>query len=33
MECDDLIVSLGNATELTRGSGGNGSDDKRYTYQ
>jgi hypothetical protein len=29
---DDLAVELGDAARITRGQGGSGSDDKRYTY-
>jgi hypothetical protein len=29
---DELVVDLGNATDVTCGQGGTGSDDKRYTY-
>jgi hypothetical protein len=29
---DDLAVELGDAASITRGQGGSGSDDKRYTY-
>lgn len=28
----ELVVELGDAVEITRGSGGSGSDDKRYIY-
>lgn len=28
----ELAVDLGDAAVLTRGQGGSGSDDKRYTY-
>jgi hypothetical protein len=31
-EQDGLAVDLGDAAEVTRGQGGSGSDDKRYTY-
>jgi hypothetical protein len=31
-ENDELVVELGDAAEVTRGQGGSGSDDKRYTY-
>lgn len=27
------VVALGDAADVTRGGGGNGSDDKRYAYQ
>lgn len=31
---DELgIAALGDAADVTRGGGGSGSDDKRYTYQ
>ena len=29
---DELAVDLGDAAAITRGQGGSGSDDKRYTY-
>jgi hypothetical protein len=29
---DELAVDLGDAARITRGQGGSGSDDKRYTY-
>jgi hypothetical protein len=29
---DELVVDLGNAVDVTRGQGGTGTDDKRYTY-
>lgn len=29
---NELVVDLGDAAEVTRGSGGSGSDDKRYIY-
>jgi hypothetical protein len=31
-EHGDLPVDLGDAASITRGQGGSGSDDKRYTY-
>jgi hypothetical protein len=29
---DELAVDLGDAAAITRGQGGSGSDDKRYSY-
>ena len=31
-EHEDRAVDLGDAASMTRGQGGTGSDDKRYTY-